>query len=55
MFQLLGKKDIPLVRYKEIACHLFSVKIDIARKSYYASYGHLTNPLFSMTYASIVI
>ena len=53
-FEVLDKDASVPVGYIEIACHLiFDVKMDLTRKARYVADGHLTDPLSSMTYASM--
>ena len=54
-FEILGSEDKSPVGYKEIMCNLiFEVKIDLTRKAQYAAGGHLTDPPYSVIYASVV-
>ena len=54
-FNLLDRENYALVGYKEMTCHLiFDVKMDLTRKARYEAGGHLVNPHYSMTYASVV-
>ena len=54
-FQILDADEQPPVGFTEIICHLiFDVKMDLTRKARYVAGVHLTDPLFSFTYVSIV-
>ena len=54
-FNFLDRYNHAPVGYKKIKYHqLFDVKMDLTRKSRYVAGGHLTDPLFSMNYESVV-
>ena len=55
-FKFLDKDDHASVGYRDITCNLiFYVKMELARKSIYVAGGHITNPLLSITFLSMVI